>query len=63
MKIATVKQLRIEFWRENPQFRRVPSFDQNDYCDDICIAWCDFVEYHSRSGTINDRLTQSATLK
>ena len=63
MKIATLKQLRIEFWRDHPEFRRVPSFDQDEYCTDIRMAWCDFVEYHARNNTINESLAFHATLK
>ena len=60
--ITTQKDLRAEFWRTHPQFKRVPGWTQNDYRTDIRVAWCDFIETLYRDGIISKGLGERATL-
>lgn len=62
MKKLNLTQLRAAFWRTFPQFRRRRGATQNDYCTDIRVTWCDFIEAARSNGEITDRLAQSATL-
>lgn len=60
--ITTQAELRAEFWAQHPRYKRVPGWTQNDYNADVRMAWCDFVEYMRRAGSISDALAQRATL-
>lgn len=60
--ITTQKELRVEFWRQHPQFKRAHGKTQNDYPTDVRVAFCDFVEHMRREGQISDALAQRATL-
>jgi hypothetical protein len=62
MKKLNQAQLRAAFWRAFPQFMRRRGATQNDYCTDICVTWCDFVEAARSNGEITDRVAESATL-
>ena len=60
--MTTQKKLRSEFWALHPEFTRRGRTTQNGYHTDIRCAWCDFIEYMRRSGTISDSLADRATL-
>ena len=60
--ITTQAELRKSFWRDYPQFKRVPGKTQNDYPSDVRLAWCDYVEDMNRIGEISDALADRATL-
>lgn len=60
--ISTQKQLRDEFWAQNPLLIRRGRTKQNQYPSDTRTAWCDFVEYSRRNGDISQTLAQKATL-
>lgn len=62
MTYTTQTQVRIAFWADHPQFRRVPGKRQNDYPADIRAAFVDFVDMLCRNGTISDALAQRVTL-
>jgi hypothetical protein len=59
---TTQKSLRNEFWFNHPQFKRRGKTKQNDYCADIRITCCDFIEHMRRNGEISDKLANKATL-
>lgn len=56
------RELRRAFWKDHPQFKRVPAFTQNDYRTDVRLAWCDYVEHMYQQGLISERVVQGATL-
>ena len=60
--ITTQKQLRAEFWRSNPELKRIPGKTQNEYPTDVRVSWCDFVERMYRAGQISEALADRATL-
>jgi hypothetical protein len=60
--ITTQKTVRTEFWNSHPQFERVSGWTQNKYDTDIRSAFCDFVEFLSRSEQINHDLAYRVTL-
>lgn len=60
--ITTQQGLREEFWDRHPEFKRRGRTKQNDYCAEIRLAWCNFVEYSQRNGDISEQLAQRATL-
>ena len=60
--ITTKKELRKQFWLDNPHLTRVPGKTQNDYPTDTRVTWCDYVDHMRRSGLISEALAQIATL-
>jgi len=59
---TTQREIRAEFWRNNPQFKRHAGWKQNQYPADVRQAFCDFVEHLNRSGMISDALAERTTL-
>lgn len=68
MQITTQKQIRSEFWAQNPSFDRqareagIRSKSQNFQCATVRCAFIDFVESLHRDGQISDALVNRATL-
>lgn len=60
--IATRKELRDEFWRTHPQFKRIPGKTQNDYLVDVRIAWCEWINDLYMNDRISKGLVERATL-
>ena len=60
----SIKALRNAFWELHPEFasERRSRKSQNDYNTDICVAWCDYVEFLRRNNEISDGLLKRATL-
>lgn len=69
--ITTQRELRDEFWRQHPRFKRrmvkvgpdrYRQATQNDYPTDVRVAWCDWVDHMNKSNQISDALAERATL-
>jgi len=60
--LAIQKQIRDEFWNQNPQFKRSPRKTQNAYPADVRTAFCEFVDSLRRSGEISEALASRVTL-
>lgn len=56
------RELRRAFWKDHPQFKRVPGWTQNDYKAEVRMAWCWYVDQMHRRDLISDRVAQGATL-
>lgn len=64
-KCNRVRDLRIQFWNEFPDYKDAYfsyKKTQNDYPTDVRCAWVDFVERMRKDGLITDRLANNATL-
>ena len=62
---TSLRDLRRAFWQTyfvEGRPRAYAGKTQNDFPADVRMAWCDFVDYCAREGTISERLAQSATL-
>ena len=64
MRLNTDEQIRQRFWDSHPEFDEDynPSFEQNDYCADIRIAFTNFTEYLSNDGQITEEQADNITL-
>jgi len=66
--MATQKQIRAEFWAQNPLFDEqareagIRSKSQNFQCATVRCAFVDFVESLQQSGLITKTLAERATL-
>ena len=65
--ITTQRQLRAEFWRQNPRAdrRMIPDYSGKGrmYRTDTRVAWCDFIDSMQRAGDISPELADRATLQ
>lgn len=65
-RITNQKDLRKEFWRQNPGLdrRKIPNFSGNGrmHVTDTRVAWCDWLDAMSKNGEISQELAQRATL-
>ena len=65
--VTTLKQLRAEFWQDNPaatckRNRQGNPLPQNAQPADTRMAFCEYVEHLQRSGVISAALADRATL-
>ena len=62
--MKTITEIRESFWNVNPQFyhHRRSRKRQNQYNCTIRSAFCEYVEYLSRSRQISEKLADRATL-
>lgn len=61
-RLSTLKAIRDEFWNDNPQFKRISGWKQNQYKTDIRVSFIDFVENLRRNGDISEALANRTTL-
>lgn len=59
--ITGIRMLRREFWSNHPEMKRRPG-SQNNQLTSVRCAFVDYVDALARSGTISEKLAQSATL-
>ena len=59
--ITNQKDLRRQFWQDNPQCAR-GRLRSGDYVADTRMAWVDYIDMLCRDGTISEALAQRATL-
>jgi hypothetical protein len=60
--LTTQKQIRAEFWAQNPQFKRKGNSKQNQYNVTIRSAFVEFVDTLQRNNGISAKLAQKVTL-
>lgn len=66
--LTTQKAVRAAFWealqyhRELADYKRKSGYTQNQYPDDVRMAFCDFVDMLERNGDIGETLAQRVTL-
>jgi hypothetical protein len=64
--ITTQRELRRAFWADHPtlQRKKIPNYSGNGtmHVTDTRCAWCDWLDYMSRSGQITQALAERATL-
>lgn len=64
--ITTQRQLRAQFWHDNPKCDRKTIRDYSGigrmYCTDTRVAWCDYVDGLQRCALITEALAERATL-
>jgi hypothetical protein len=64
--ITTQKELRAQFWRDNPQAdkRKIKDYSGKGlmYCTDTRCAFVDWLDYMAQSGQISEALANRATL-
>lgn len=59
---TTQVQIRVAFWHQYPQFKRVTGFTQNQYSTSTRTNFCQFIEDLQRSNIISEALAFRATL-
>jgi hypothetical protein len=59
--ITNQKDLRRQFWTDNPQCAR-GRLRSGDRPTDTRMAWVDYIDHMAREGTISEALAQRATL-
>ena len=66
MRITTQKELRKLFWQEHPTLprRKIRNYSGNGmmHLTDTRAAWCDWLDYMSKSNHISQELAGRATL-
>jgi hypothetical protein len=62
--MKTQKEVRASFWNDHPQFKNEyrKTYTQNQYCTDIRVTFCDYVDYLLKSGIISEKLADRVTL-
>ena len=61
MRYTTQREVRKAFWN-GVEYARVPGWTQNQYCAEIRMAFCGFVDYLQKSGQISESLADEVTL-
>ena len=59
---TTEKAINDAFWKNNPQYNRMPGRTQNDYKCDIRCAYVEWLDMRQKDGEISEKLADRVTL-